>query len=47
MDRLVELCIEADTEKDLQDIEISAQYTDLLRMRACNVNVMSRCNAVL
>ena len=45
-DRLVELWIKSDTEEDLQEIEINAQYRELFRMRACDVNVLSRCNAV-
>ena len=42
--RLVELGVKSDTEEDLQEIEINAQYRELFRMRACDVNVSSRCN---
>ena len=45
-DRLIELWVKSDTEEDLQEIEINAQYRELFRMRACDVNVLRCCHVV-
>ena len=41
-DRLVELWVQSDKVEALQQRDIDAQYKELFRMRACDINTLSQ-----
>ena len=46
-DCLVKLWVKSDTEEDLQQTQINAQYRELFRTRACDVNALSQLQLTL